>query len=342
MVVGVLVVMGKAGAQGLTLEFIGTNPGIWADINDRGQVVMVSGDASGARVGRYTDGVGLELLGPASSAIFRPRIGNSGQFAWEDSDGHSYRWTDGVGAVNVDTLGVGYMAATGINDYGHVVGVTHIQGHRANWVYGVEGPAAVVVPSLSGPGEYLASGINNVGQIVGEREPIGSHAHAVRFTPGVGVVDLGTLGGLESVGHGINARGDVFGWSTATDGFDHVFLYTDSGGMENLGPLAIHVTLNDINDSGWIAARSTLANHAVVWTRETGFVDLNSLLSAGSGAELFEALAINNHNQLAVRGVVDGQYGVYRVTVHQLPGPAGALPLIGGLVLSYRRRRTGA
>ena len=60
-------------------------------------------------------------------------------------------------------------------------------------------------------------------------------AHAV---PQYRLTDLGTLGGTESIGYGINASGQVAGYARASDGQYHAFITGPNGvGMTDLGTL---------------------------------------------------------------------------------------------------------
>src|SRR4051794_14330794 len=71
------------------------------------------------------------------------------------------------------------------------------------------------------------------------------------------VTDLGTLGGTVSEANGINASGQVVGWSSLPGG-TFAFLYSD-GAMHNLGTLGGTGSIAwGINDSGEIVGESMI------------------------------------------------------------------------------------
>lgn len=100
--------------------------------------------------------------------------------------------------------------------------------------------------------------INAAGQVVGWAKTSGDAAwHAFRYTDGVGMEDLGTLGG-DSGAEAINDASNVVGWSYTATG-QHAFVCTAKTGM---------VDLNDAIDpaAGWtlVAAYGINASGEIV------------------------------------------------------------------------------
>jgi probable HAF family extracellular repeat protein len=84
-----------------------------------------------------------------------------------------------------------------------------------------------------------ASGINESGQVVGNAATTAGAQHAFITGPnGMGMRDLGTLGGTYSYAYGINDAGQVVGGSTTLGGAYHAFITGPDGmGMRDLGTL---------------------------------------------------------------------------------------------------------
>ncbi|MBX9917117.1 MAG: PEP-CTERM sorting domain-containing protein [Nitrosomonas sp.] len=81
--------------------------------------------------------------------------------------------------------------------------------------------------------------INNSGQVVGNADTNDDgYAHAfITGANGVGMTDLGTLGGNQSGATGINDSGQVVGWALTNNGSNHAFLFS-GGVMTDLSLLA--------------------------------------------------------------------------------------------------------
>lgn len=105
-----------------------------------------------------------------------------------------------------------------------------------------------------------ATAINDAGQVAGYfRTTVGS-THAFLTGPnGIGMADLGTLGGSSSGAYGINASGQVVGYAQTNTGDYHAFITGPNGmGMTDLGSLGggSYSDAYGINASGQVAGTS--------------------------------------------------------------------------------------
>jgi probable HAF family extracellular repeat protein len=107
------------------------------------------------------------------------------------------------------------------------------------------------------------------------------------------VTDLGTLGGPNSAGYGINSSGVVTGWADPNiGGTAYAFTWTAPGPMQSLGTLpgasASHGY--SINDSSWVCGES--GGEAFLYTPQTGIHDLGDLPGGESNSST--AYSLNN------------------------------------------------
>ena len=130
----------------------------------------------------------------------------------------------------------------------------------------------------------------------GESDRAAGAPHAFITGPnGVGMTDLGTLGGGYSRASGINDAGQVVGESDTAAGDLHAFITGPNGvGMTDLGTLggdSSHAF--GINDAGQVVGWSHTAagaQHAfITGPNGVGMTDLNSLVSLPGGGVLTEA-----------------------------------------------------
>ena len=111
----------------------------------------------------------------------------------------------------------------------------------------------------------FAMALNNAGQVTGMGSMSDGSLHAFVHS-GVGMVDLGTLGGSFSVGYSINQLGHVSGDSTVVgDAETHAFL-SSNGTMQDLGTLggsySTPLGLNNLDQVVGMSADSSEADHA--------------------------------------------------------------------------------
>ena len=125
------------------------------------------------------------------------------------------------------------------------------------------------------------------------------------------VTDLGTLGGPSSSATGINANGQVIGYAQNAAGYEHAFLWSSSGGMQDLGTLGGSGFEGSqglmegsqalgINNSGQVvgwAANSSEWAHAFLWTSGGGMQDIGTLGGSSSWA-----YGINDSGQIVGYG----------------------------------------
>src|SRR5207249_8104303 len=110
------------------------------------------------------------------------------------------------------------------------------------------------------------------------------HMHAFFWTPAGGMIDLGTLGGPDSMANGISTSGQVVGWSHISPNINnapHAFSWTQAGGMVDLGVLgggrySQAFAVNDLGQAvGW--TDSNFGSRAFLWTQSGGMIDLGRL-----------------------------------------------------------------
>ena len=239
-----------------------------------------------------------------------------------DGELHAFLYSGPPGSggamADLGTLGGVTSKGWGINANGQVAGESYFSRSSSNthaFLYtGTPGSGGAMVDlgSLVGGASVaapsFAGGINANGQVAGTSVVAGSSAtHAFRYTgtPGSGgaMTDLGTLGGLESIGIDINTGGQVTGYSETggNNNTYHAFLYTGTpgsgGAMADLGTLA---GAGDsyggaINDSGQVTGYS--GEHAFLYTGTPGsggaMADLGTL---GRGSR---GWGINANGQVA-------------------------------------------
>lgn len=216
--------------------------------------------------------------------------------------GRAFLYSNGV-LVDLGTFGGTQSTAWGINARGQIVGAA--QTTNSNHAFLYSNGTLTDLGTLDGSnGESTAFAINNSGDIVGiSRANLANGEHAFLYRNGK-MVDLGTLGGETSTAHGINARGEVVGWSQTQGGLQHPFFFFN-GQLKDLMPNStregIAVAINNRGEIvGSFNQDDGTSTAAIFDANNTTVVDLNTLVS--SDAFLEDARAINDAGQIILNG----------------------------------------
>ena len=164
---------------------------------------------------------------------------------------HAFVHTDQGGMVDIDPAHS--ATAYDVNDRGQVTGST--VGGAFLWS---PDQGLQVLGSL--PGYPFGNGraVNNAGQVAGFAiNATGNASRVFRYTPGLGIVNLGGVG-ESNVVWGMNSQGDFVGEGQPSPGLKRAFVYTDAGGLKALNDLVdtsprwFLLSATDINDAGQI------------------------------------------------------------------------------------------
>ncbi|MGE0481668.1 MAG: hypothetical protein AB7Q17_14475 [Phycisphaerae bacterium] len=255
-----------------------------------GSAVVGYANSSGVlRAIRWTSAGGLQNLGVPPTGIRSIGFAISADgyavtgLCVLPGTGHVFLWTAESGLEDLGTLPIQNVSyGFAISGDGLVIGggpSTGAEGHAFTWdsasgfvdLNKLPGGLASALYGLNADG---SAGAGFSGTTLGDR--------AVLWTRAGGMEDLGVLaGGATSKGNAISADGTAIAGTSDSSLGQRAFRWTRSGGMEDLGTAAGRSTSDGLAisaDGSIVAGRDELG--AILWTRETGCVDLPSFLAA--------------------------------------------------------------
>ena len=248
---------------------------------------IAGAEAAPAPSYRLTD---LGTLGGAASGAYG--INASGEVVGRSTTAagatHAFLYSGGR-MKDLGTLSGGNSYASGVNAAGQVVGYsgTNDDDYRA-FLY--SNGVMKDLGTLGGPGA-TAMAVNDAGQAVGTSKDSKGLLCAYLYTGGR-MTKLGNLGGA-SFAFGVNASGQVVGYSVAANRALHATLCTAGAGVKDLGTLGGAESLAyGINDSGQVVGKSLTALnaiHAFLYRSDLGMKDLGTLGGSGSHAVCINA-----------------------------------------------------
>ena len=244
----------------------------------------------------------LGTLGGDNSYAFA--INASGQvtgfsYLADNVTNHAFLWTAAGGMVDLGVpAGTNSSVGNAINASGKIAG----QGYDGTTqsIFSWSGGTFTSLPSSASIYD-AARGINDAGYITGNRAPTGTDLQAFLWNPARNFLSyLGVLpGGSTSSGNGVNKRLDVTGTSTYSIlAASHAFLWTRSGGMQDIGAIPSDKVSNtygaSINDRDEVVGFGGIrVSFAFYWSPTTPLTLLQEL-SHGSAAEGGALQILNN------------------------------------------------
>ena len=264
----------------------------------------------------------------------------------------TFRWTAADGPVALPLApGASRGNSVSISSDGSVItGWTSLSNPSRNAIWRwTQGTGTTLVPGLngfdvqttrmlSGDGRYITSGANrfdaqmstitNIGRLTGVGGQVPSYDPSITSISSDGRTVIGYQGDVLAPNGGLVTGG---------------FIWTEAGGMENLGALSpSYNCFPRFMSADASTVLGTYDGYGFIWTRATGMVDFNAYLSSigadTMGMTEMQFAGISDDGQ-TIAGMGRTAAGPYRGWVLTVPAPGtAALLTLGGLLAARRRR----
>jgi len=329
-------------------------------VNDQGQVVgnNRSGSPNKDKSFVWTAGTGMQLLTPLTQTggSYVAMINDSGVIVGSTDFNKATLWSSGSSAPSqLPGLASGLdSAASAINNSNVIVGSARAtaggQNQATLWSPTGNGYTATGLGFVPGRQWGQALDVNSSGQAVGYYVN-GSYLNPLGFVwtdAGTGLTVLPFLSGnIANEAYGINDAGVIVGMSGNSHTDTRAVAWTKAGGVytpADLGVLAGDTSslARNVNNAGTIVGYSngTGGNRGFVWTAASGMVDLNSVLTNGTGWTVTYGFDVNNNDWIVGQAVLNGV--THAVLLTPVPAPGGLLLFAAGLLgLGLARRAWG-
>jgi probable HAF family extracellular repeat protein len=273
-------------------------------INATGQVVFSINPGPASR-GYFYDGAAVQDIGTLGGPeTLATDLNNTGQVTGgsilANGSEHAFVWRAASGMLDLGVLpGAANARAAAINNLGVVTGTAEgfslVRAFRWSAASGMEDLGAYT-PGL---GSFSSgSALNDAGLITGASTTPGGERQAFAWTRTGGLVDIDTLGSLDSDGSAVGARGEVAGSRIpAGDSLYRAFFWTRATGMLDLGTAGGNESFAiAMSPNARIAGLINLDDgyqRAFSWTRAGGMRNLGTL-----GGRSSRAIEVNNRGQV--------------------------------------------
>lgn len=191
----------------------------------------------------------------------------------------AFRWTRTEGMVDLGTLGGNWSAALGVSANGDVIvgNANNYQGglYACFWSDGLITSLDTINTVKNSATSISADGSVIVGSMFFHISP--DNYHAFIWNSGTEMMDLGTLGGLNSVANDASFDGAIVVGGSQLSNRDWRAFRWVGGIMQDLGTIGWQSTANAISGNGLVVVGDCNQAKAFRWTEGDGMQDLGNL-----------------------------------------------------------------